>query len=83
MASYVNNRRQSDAGATWQHDAGGEVVSITHPGSPDYQQYALDAAGRTIQDTELKAMTDGKVTFHLCSTTQDFSLPTFRSAATW
>jgi YD repeat-containing protein len=52
VASYVNNRRQSDAGATWQHDAGGEVLSITHPGSPYYQQYALDAAGRTVQDRE-------------------------------
>ena len=51
-ASYVNNRRQSDGGATWQHDAAGSVLSITHPGSPDYQQYSIDAAGRTAQDAE-------------------------------
>jgi hypothetical protein len=51
-AAYVNNRRQSDAITTRQHDAGGNVLSITHPSSPEYQQYGIDATGRTTQSTE-------------------------------
>ncbi|MGI8732270.1 MAG: hypothetical protein ACR2LM_03085 [Pyrinomonadaceae bacterium] len=51
-ASYVNNRRQNDGSATWQHDAAGNVLGITHPNSPDFQQYAIDAAGQTTQNTE-------------------------------
>jgi len=52
IASYADNRRQSDAGGTWQHDAAGNVLNITHSGSPDFQQYAIDAAGQTAQNTE-------------------------------
>jgi len=59
LSSYANNRRQSDAGATWQHDAAGNVLSITHPYSPDYQQYANDAAGQTTQNTEHSRQTYG------------------------
>ena len=51
-ASYVNDRRQSNSGTTWQHDASGNVLSIAHANAPEYQQYVIDAAGQTTQDME-------------------------------
>ncbi len=61
-ALYLSNRRQNDGGNTWQYDAAGNVLSITHPGSPGYQQYSIDAAGRPSQSMEHSRHTFGPQT---------------------